>query len=84
MEINDSVREGGVIVETNGNEYPRLNILLRFMRKDIGRLNLIVVSCGESFVTTNEWSCTASQAHTRATVLFSRLKKSTTEIGNII
>ena len=34
----------------------------------VERLNLIVVSCGESFVTTNEWACTASQVHTRAIV----------------
>ena len=36
----------------------------------VERLNLIVISCGESFVTTNEWACTASQAHTRAIVFF--------------
>ena len=48
------------------------------------RLNLIVVTCGESFVTTDEWACTASQVHTRVIAFISRLKESTTEIGNII
>ena len=33
------------------------------------RLNLIVVSCGESFVTTDEWAYTTSQVHTRVIVL---------------
>ena len=47
------------------------------------RLILIVVSCGESFVTTNEWACTASQVHTRVILFISCLKESTTEVGNI-
>ena len=32
------------------------------------QLNLIAVSCGESFVTTDRWACAASQAHNRAIV----------------
>ena len=71
----NSVREGDVIVETNGNEHPRLNILLRFMRKYIGWLYLIVVSCGESFVSPKEWACNAVIAHICVIVLFSRYEK---------
>ena len=49
------------------------------------RLNLIVVNCGGSYVTTDAWACTTSQTHTRAIVLYlAVMKKSTTEIGNII
>ena len=29
------------------------------------RLNLIVVSCGETYVTPEEWACTASLVYTR-------------------
>ena len=47
------------------------------------RLNLIVVSCGESYVTTEKWVCTASQVRSRVIVLFSRLKESTTKMENI-
>ena len=64
-----------MIVETNGNEHPRLNILLKSMKKHIGRLKLIVVSCGESFVSHKEWTCNAGIAHTRVIVLFSRYEK---------
>ena len=39
------------------------------------RLNLIVVSCGESFVSPKEWACNAVIAHTCVIVLFSRYKK---------
>ena len=48
------------------------------------RLNLIVVTCGESFVTTYERACITSQVHTRVIVFISRLKENTTEIENII
>ena len=43
-----------------------------------------MISCGESFVTKEEWACTARQVHTRVIVFISRLKESTSEIGNII
>ena len=71
----NSVREGDVIVETNGNEHSQLSILLRSMRKHMERLNLIVVSCGESFVSPKEWACNAVIAHTRVIVSFSRYEK---------
>ena len=69
------VREGDVIVETNGNEHSQFSILLRSMRKHMERLNLIVVSCGELFVSLKEWACNAVIAHTRVIVLFNRYKK---------
>ena len=71
----NSVREGDVIVETNDNEHPRLNILLRSMRKHMGRLNLIVVSCDESLISPKECACNAEIAHTRVIVLFNRYEK---------
>ena len=39
------------------------------------RLNLIVVCCGETFVSTNEWACNATIAHTREIFLYSRYVK---------
>ena len=39
------------------------------------RLNLIVFSCGETYVSTEKWVCNATIDHTRATVLFSRYEK---------
>ena len=39
------------------------------------RLNLIVVSCGESFVSPKEWACNATIAHTREIVLYNRYEK---------
>ena len=54
------------------------------MRKHIERLNLIVVSCGESFVSPKEWACNAVISHTRVIVYLAVMKKNTTEIGNII
>ena len=39
------------------------------------RLNLIVVCCGETFVSTNEWACNATIAHTREIVLYNRYEK---------
>ena len=39
------------------------------------RLNLIVVICGETLVSTKEWACNAGIAQTRAIVLFSRYEK---------
>ena len=50
----------------------------------VQRLNLIVVSCGESFVTIDEWICTTSQVYTRVIVSISSLKESATEIENAI
>ena len=63
----------------------QVKFLTFIMLVHMERLNLIVISCGESFVTTNEWACTVSQAHTRAMVfILAFMKKSATEIGNII
>ena len=37
-------------------------------------LNFIVVSCGESYVTPEEWSCTASHLHTRVICIATKWK----------
>ena len=47
-------------------------------------LNLIVVCCGKTFVSTNEWACNATIAHTHEIVLYNRYENCTNEIGNII
>ena len=47
--MNDGIKVGDVIVETNGNEFPRLHFN---------------GSCGESYVTPEELECTFNQVHT--------------------
>ena len=39
------------------------------------RLNLIVVCCDETFVSTKEWACNATIVHTREIFLYSRYEK---------
>ena len=82
----DIVLKSGVIYSFKGflKEVPS-KFLKCYNLVHVERLNLIVISCGKSFVTTNEWACTASQAHTRAIVfILAFMKKSATEIGNVI
>ena len=43
-----------------------------------------MVSCGETYVSPEEWVCNAGIVHTRAIVYLIVVKKSTTEIRNLI
>ena len=43
----------------------QVNFLTFIILVHMERLNLIVVSCGETYVTPEEWACTASIVHTR-------------------
>ena len=60
---------------------PRLTFIIILHME---RLNLIVVCCGKNFVSTNEWACNATIAHTREIVLYNVMKKIAPDIGNII
>ena len=46
----------------------QVNFLTFIILVHMERLNLIVVSCGETYVSTKEWACNAGVAQTRAIV----------------
>ena len=55
--MNNDIREGDIIVDTNGKKFIDLILIVKVRVK---RLNLIVVSYGKSFITIDEWVCIAT------------------------
>ena len=61
-----------------------VNVLTFSILVRVRRLILIMVSCGETYVSPEEWVCNAGIVHTRAIVYLIVVKKITTEIRNLI
>ena len=58
--MNNNIREGDIIIDTHGKKFLDLILIIKIRVK---RLKLIVVSNGESFITTGEWVCIANPVY---------------------